>query len=45
MTTATVGEKGNIFTKLDTPDSTAILKTAQPLDQQRDKVKDQVADY
>lgn len=42
MTSFTEGSVGNVFTRLDTPDYTSITNEITPLDQQRDKIKDQV---
>jgi hypothetical protein len=38
MTTATPGEAGNIFTRLQTPDYTSIMNTVTPLDKTRDTI-------
>jgi len=38
MTTTTSSDKGNIFSRLDKPDYTSIMNNVNPLDQQRDKV-------
>ena len=38
LTTNTAGTDGNVFMKADTPDLTSILKTAMPLDTQRDEL-------
>ena len=42
MTTFTEGGVGNVFTRLDSPDYTSITNEITPLDQQRDKIKDEV---
>lgn len=42
MTTFTEGSVGNVFTRLDTPDYTSITSEITPVDQQRDKIADQV---
>jgi len=44
MTTTTAGEKGNIFSRLDSPDYSSIMKEVTPLDQNRDKIADSVDD-
>jgi len=38
MTSATMGPKGNVFTRLENPDYTTILNTIAPLDKQRDQI-------
>jgi hypothetical protein len=42
MTTSTSGSVGNIFTRLQKPDYTAIMNTVTPIDQTRDKIADTV---
>jgi len=42
MTTATPGDSGNIFTRLQKPDYTSIMNTITPLDQRRNKIVDKV---
>ena len=44
MTGTTSGNLGNIFTRLDKPDYTAIMNNVNPLDQTRDKVVTNVTD-
>lgn len=44
MTTATTGDKGNIFNRIDSPDYTTIMNNVTPLDQQREKVVKGVED-
>lgn len=44
MTGTTSGNVGNIFTRLDKPDYTAIMNNINPLDQTRDKVVSNVTD-
>lgn len=44
MTGTTSGNVGNIFTRLDKPDYTAIMNNVNPLDQSRDKVVSNVTD-
>ena len=44
MTTSTSGDKGNIFTRVDKPDYTTIMGNISPLDQNRDKLVDNIAD-
>lgn len=44
MTGTTSGNVGNIFTRLDKPDYTAIMNNVNPLDQSRDKVVSSVTD-
>lgn len=44
MTGTTSGNVGNIFTRLDKPDYTAIMNNVNPLDQTRDKVVANVTD-
>lgn len=44
MTSTTSGNVGNIFTRLDKPDYTAIMNNINPLDQSRDKVVSNVTD-
>lgn len=44
MTGTTSGNVGNIFTRLDKPDYTAIMNNVNPLDQSRDKVVSTVTD-
>jgi hypothetical protein len=44
MTGTTSGNVGNIFTRLDKPDYTAIMNNINPLDQNRDKVVSNVTD-
>lgn len=38
MTATTSGEKGNIFSRLDSPDYSSIMNEVSPLDQNRDKI-------
>jgi hypothetical protein len=38
MTTATPGEQGNIFTRLENPDYTAIMNSISPLDKTRNNI-------
>lgn len=42
MTTTTAGEKGNIFSRVNTPDYSSIMNEVTPLDQNRDKIIDTV---
>jgi hypothetical protein len=42
MTATTAGEKGNIFSRLDSPDYSSIMKEVTPLDQNRDKIADTI---
>jgi len=44
MTGTTSGNVGNIFTRLDKPDYTAIMNNINPLDQTRDKIVSNVTD-
>lgn len=46
MTATTSGDKGNVFTRANNPDYTSIMNNVNPLDQQRDKiVQDVQHDY
>ena len=42
MTTATPGDKGNLFNRLDNPDYTTLLNQIAPLDKARDQIVQQV---
>jgi hypothetical protein len=42
MTATTSSDKGNVFSRLDKPDYTSIMNNITPLDQQRDKLVDDV---
>jgi hypothetical protein len=42
MTTATPGETGNVFTRVQKPDYSTIMNTITPLDRTRDKIVDTV---
>lgn len=42
MTTATPGETGNIFTRVEKPDYSTIMNSVSPLDRTRDKIVDSV---
>jgi hypothetical protein len=42
MTTATPGETGNVFTRLEKPDYSTIMNTISPLDRTRDRIVDSV---
>lgn len=42
MTTATPGETGNVFTRVEKPDYSTIMNSVSPLDRQRDKIVDAV---
>jgi hypothetical protein len=44
MTGTTSGNVGNIFTRLDKPDYTAIMNNVNPLDQSRDKIVSSITD-
>lgn len=44
MTSTTSGNVGNVFTRLDKPDYTAIMNNINPLDQSRDKVVSNITD-
>jgi hypothetical protein len=44
MTTATGSDKGNIFTRVITPDYTTVMNNITPLDQTRDKIVSEVED-
>ena len=44
MTGTTSGDVGNVFTRLDKPDYTAIMSNINPLDQTRDKVVSNITD-
>lgn len=44
MTTASGSDKGNIFTRVITPDYTTITNNINPLDQKRDKIVSEVED-
>jgi hypothetical protein len=42
MTTATPGETGNVFTRVEKPDYSTIMNTISPLDRRRDRIVDSV---
>jgi hypothetical protein len=42
MTTTTAGEKGNIFNRVNTPDYSSIMNEVTPLDQNREKIVDNI---
>lgn len=42
MTTATPGDVGNIFTRVEKPDYSTIMNSVTPLDRERDKIVDTV---
>lgn len=42
MTTATPGDSGNVFTRVQKPDYSTIMSTVSPLDRTRDKIVDSV---
>lgn len=44
MTATTFSDKGNVFTKVDKPDYTSIMDNIGPLDQNRDKMVEDIKD-